>query len=105
MSKSLRVLDKLPELMKDPKFAAAWEEAKEEFTALREDIRRRAAADISQNGLAEKTGATQNEAIATWLREEVVPAYDALKTDPSRGLTIDRVLARLEAEHANYRKA
>lgn len=34
-------------------------------------------------------------AVEHWLRTEVVPAYDALKADPSRGLTTEQVLASL----------
>ncbi len=97
MTKSLRVLDKLPELMKNPKFAAAWEETKEEFAIAREIIRSRTAAGISQKDLAEKIGTTQStiarlesgahtpsvstlrrvaEATHTKLRISLVPAGD-----------------------------
>jgi hypothetical protein len=38
-----------------------------------------------------------------WLREQVGPAYDALKADPSRGLNAGHVRARLAAEHAKTR--
>jgi len=34
-----------------------------------------------------------------WLRQEVEPAYEALKADPSRALTDTRVRAMLAAEH------
>ena len=34
-----------------------------------------------------------------WLRGEVTRAFEALKTDPSRAPSADRVRARLAAEH------
>ncbi|XBS69612.1 type II toxin-antitoxin system ParD family antitoxin [Acerihabitans sp. KWT182] len=37
----------------------------------------------------------RDRAMETWLREEVVPAYQALKADPSRGLSADEVRANL----------
>jgi putative addiction module CopG family antidote len=36
--------------------------------------------------------------VENWLHEQVVPAYDALKADPSRAVTVDQVRARLAAE-------
>ena len=42
----------------------------------------------------------RDRAVDSWLREQVGPAYDALKTDPSRAVTADQVHARLAAEHA-----
>ena len=47
-------------MMKDPEFAAAWEEAREEFSIAREIIRTRVAAGMSQKELAEKIGTTQS---------------------------------------------
>jgi len=35
-----------------------------------------------------------------WIRDEVVPAYDAMKADPSRGIPIEDVRARLAERHA-----
>jgi putative addiction module CopG family antidote len=35
----------------------------------------------------------------TWLREQVAPAFDAIKADPSRAVSIADVRARLAAEH------
>jgi antitoxin ParD1/3/4 len=40
----------------------------------------------------------------TWLREQVVPAFDAIKADPSRAVSIDDVRARLAAEHKARKK-
>ncbi len=34
-----------------------------------------------------------------WLLEQAGPAYDALKADPARSVSVDQVRARLAAEH------
>jgi antitoxin ParD1/3/4 len=48
----------------------------------------------------------RERAMEHWLREQAGPAYDALKADPSRAVTPDRVRARIAAEHkAATRKA
>ncbi len=41
--------------------------------------------------------------VESWLRQEVGPAYDALKADPSRAVGPDQVRARLATEHAKAR--
>ena len=41
----------------------------------------------------------RDRAVENWLQEHVGPAYDALKADPSRAVTVDQVRARLVAEH------
>lgn len=41
----------------------------------------------------------RDRAVDNWLRDEVGPAYDALKADPSRAVTAKRIRARLAAEH------
>ena len=41
----------------------------------------------------------RDKAIDSWLLQTVAPAYDALKEDPSRALTLDQVRKRLTAEH------
>lgn len=41
----------------------------------------------------------RDRAVEGWLREQVGPAYDALKADPSRALTVAQVRATLAAEH------
>jgi putative addiction module CopG family antidote len=41
----------------------------------------------------------RDRAMEQWLHENVGPAYDALKADPSRALSVDQVRARLAAEH------
>jgi antitoxin ParD1/3/4 len=41
----------------------------------------------------------RDRAVDTWLLKQVGPAYDALKADPSRAVSVDQVRARLAAEH------
>jgi antitoxin ParD1/3/4 len=41
----------------------------------------------------------RDRAVESWLHEQVGPAYDALKADPARAVTIDDVRASLAAEH------
>lgn len=41
----------------------------------------------------------RDRAVENWLHEQVGPAYDALKADPSRAITVVQVRARLAAEH------
>lgn len=41
----------------------------------------------------------RDRAVEHWLHEQVAPAYDALKAEPSRAVTVKRVRARLSAEH------
>jgi antitoxin ParD1/3/4 len=41
----------------------------------------------------------RDRAVEGWLREKVAPAYDALKTDSSRAVSVDDVRTRLSAEH------
>lgn len=42
----------------------------------------------------------RDRAVESWLHSQVGPAYDALKADPTRVLTVDQVRARLRDEHA-----
>lgn len=42
----------------------------------------------------------RDRAVESWLLNQVGPAYDALKADPSRAVSADQVRARLAAEHA-----
>lgn len=44
-----------------------------------------------------------DRAVESWLHNEVGPAYDALKADPSRAVTADHVRARLAAERSKSR--
>jgi antitoxin ParD1/3/4 len=41
----------------------------------------------------------REEDLERWLREEVVPVYDAMRADPSRGIPIEVVDAEIEALH------
>lgn len=41
----------------------------------------------------------RDRAVETWLREQVAPAYDALKANPSRAVSAKHVRARLATEH------
>ena len=41
----------------------------------------------------------RDRAVENWLHQEVGPAYDALKADPTRAISIDLVRARLDALH------
>lgn len=45
----------------------------------------------------------RDRAVESWLHNQVGPAYDALKADPSCAVTADQVRARLAAEHAKTR--
>ena len=47
----------------------------------------------------------RDAAVERWLREEVVPVYDAMQADPSRGLTPDQVASTIRARHAERLKA
>jgi putative addiction module CopG family antidote len=42
----------------------------------------------------------RDRAIESWLQSQVVEAYDEIKSDPTRAVTIDQVRARLAKEHA-----
>ena len=43
-------------------------------------------------------------AIERWLREEVVPVYEAMKANPQRGVSADAVRAALSIRHAERQK-
>lgn len=45
----------------------------------------------------------RDRAVESWLTQQVAPAFDALKANPSRAVTVDQVRARLAAEHAKAR--
>ena len=47
----------------------------------------------------------RDRAVENWLRDQVVPAYQALKADPSRGLTSDQIRASLAELHAETMKS
>lgn len=54
--------------------------------------------EVIRDGL--RTLMARDRAMHSWLRDQVGPAYDALKADPSRAVTADQVRARLTAERA-----
>lgn len=45
----------------------------------------------------------RDRAVEHWLHAQVGPAYDALKADPTRAITVDQVRARLAAEKSRLR--
>jgi putative addiction module CopG family antidote len=47
----------------------------------------------------------EEDALEHWLRTEVAASYDAIKADPSRVLTSDQVLAKLEQVRRTAKKA
>lgn len=75
---SRRLLDKLPKLMQDPEFSAAWHEAEAEFSIAREIIRARISAGLLQHELAEKLNTTQS-VIARLESSSHVPSVSTLK--------------------------
>lgn len=46
----------------------------------------------------------RDRAMENWLLQEVGPAYDALKADPARAVTIDQVRARPAAQQKKATK-
>jgi putative addiction module CopG family antidote len=48
---------------------------------------------------------SRDRAVEHWLREQVAPAYDAMKTDPSRAVSARDVRSTLAAEHKRAKKA
>ena len=46
----------------------------------------------------------RDKAMENWLRQEAVPAYDAMKADPSRGRSVADVRASLAKEHRRATK-
>ncbi len=54
--------------------------------------------DVVQDGL--EALMEPDPRLERWLREEVAPAIDAYRADPSRGVSIDVVRAELAERHA-----
>lgn len=46
----------------------------------------------------------RDAAIERWLRQEVVPVYDAMQANPARGVPADRVLKFLRKHHVKSSK-
>ena len=44
----------------------------------------------------------RDRAVENWLNQQVGPAYDALKADPARAVSVDQVRAMLAAEHKQF---
>ncbi len=42
----------------------------------------------------------RDEAVERWLRDDVAPAYDAMKADPSKAMDVEAAFARVRARHA-----
>ena len=45
----------------------------------------------------------RDRAVENWLHHQVGPAYDALKADPERAVTLGQIRTRLAAEHDKRR--
>jgi antitoxin ParD1/3/4 len=41
----------------------------------------------------------RDRAIESWLKDQVAPAYDAIKADPTRAVSVDQVRSRIAAAH------
>ena len=54
--------------------------------------------EVVRDGL--RTLFARDQALETWLREEVITAYDALVADPSAVVSADDVRERLSAKHS-----
>ncbi|ADP10459.1 MULTISPECIES: type II toxin-antitoxin system ParD family antitoxin [Erwinia] len=48
--------------------------------------------------------AARDHAVEKWLSEQVVPAYEALKTDPERGISGIQLREKLAEEHRKLSK-
>src|ERR1700710_1304064 len=59
--------------------------------------------EVIRDGL--RTLAARDRVVESWLRDEVGPAFDALKADPSRALSVDQVRAALVARRKAGLKA
>jgi antitoxin ParD1/3/4 len=46
----------------------------------------------------------RDAAVERWLREEVVPVYDAMQADPARGIPAEEVMESIRARHAERLK-
>ncbi len=46
----------------------------------------------------------RDRAVEDWLRNQVAPAYDAMRADPSRGIPAQSVFDELRAAHAQKSK-
>jgi antitoxin ParD1/3/4 len=46
----------------------------------------------------------RDAAVERWLRQEVIPVYDAMEADPARGIPAEQVMASLRKRHAERLK-
>jgi antitoxin ParD1/3/4 len=53
--------------------------------------------EVIRDGL--RTLLARDRAVEGWLRDKVAPAYDALKADPSRAVSVDHVRSALSNQH------
>ena len=53
--------------------------------------------EVIRDGL--RTLMMRDRAVEKWLHKEVGAAYDALKADPARAVTVDQMRAKLADEH------
>lgn len=58
--------------------------------------------EVLRDGL--RALAARDRALELWLKQKVVPAYDAIKRDPSRGRSIAQVRATLTRLHKKKTK-
>lgn len=54
--------------------------------------------EVIRDGL--RTLFARDQVLESWLREEVIGAYDALSADPSAVVSVEDVRARLSAKHS-----
>jgi antitoxin ParD1/3/4 len=57
--------------------------------------------EVIRDGL--RTLLARDRAIESWLHDQVGPAFDALKADPSRAITAEQLRARISEEVAKSR--
>ena len=59
--------------------------------------------EVIRDGL--RTLLARDKAVEDWLRRDVAAAYDALKADPGRALSVETVKVRLAAKHRKATEA
>ncbi len=78
MTRTVPLAEIVADNMKDPAFAAAWEEADAEFRVLEAMLTARAEAGLTQAALAERMGTTQS-AVARLEGGRVSPTVETLR--------------------------
>ncbi|WP_439500271.1 type II toxin-antitoxin system ParD family antitoxin [Bosea sp. (in: a-proteobacteria)] len=53
--------------------------------------------EVIRDGL--RTLQARDAAVENWLRQEIVPAYEAYRADPSRAIPAEEAFARVEARY------